>query len=138
MMSKIFALAFLVASTQACGTSFLYPNQPSAKQTNKESEAYKLKTAKKYLDVTTCMDGTDDVISDISLNVSPFPIDFTEGKKINLDGNFKLNTIIESGAKLHLKLKGVTIFGELTLPCIAVSIHYTYTLTNIYKFSTYC
>ena len=51
MMSKIFVLAILVASTQA----------------------FKLKIAKNHLDVTTCMDGTDAVISDISLNVSPFP-----------------------------------------------------------------
>ena len=104
MMSKIFTLALLVASTQA----------------------YKIKIAKNNLDVTTCMAGTNAVISDISLNVSPFPIDFAEGKKIHLDGNFMLNTVIESGAKLHLKLKGITIFGELTLPCIAVSIYNQY------------
>ena len=83
------------------------------------------------------MDGTDAVISDISLNVNPFPINFDNGKKINLDGQFKLNTVIESGAKLHLKLKGVTIFGKLTLPCIDVSTYRKITNTRCTQISCY-
>merc|ERR1712158_138519 len=100
MMSKIFAFALLVASTQARFTLKI-KNTP---------------------EVIECMAGTSDWFSNIQLNVSPYPVDVGAGKTITLEGQIDLNQVVETGSKLALKLKGkIPVIGEIPIPCLEIS-----------------
>merc|ERR1711944_397892 len=100
MSSKIFALALLVASTQALSLKAIIRNTP---------------------EVTECLAGTGDWFSDISLNVSPYPVKVAEGESITIDGQFTLKQTVVTGSKLKLKLKGKTTFGLLPIPCLPIN-----------------
>ena len=105
MMSKIFAFALLVASTQARFTLKI-KNTP---------------------EVIECMAGTSDWFSNIQLNVSPYPVDVGPGKTITLEGQIDLNQVVETGSKLALKLKGkIPVIGEIPIPCLEVSCIYQF------------
>ena len=103
MLSKILALAILVASTQAMTLKI---------------------TPKVNVDIKECMAGTADWFGDYRLDVTPMPIEVAAGKDITLDGEITIKQIIEEGSTLALKLVGeVPIIGKIPIPCLEVKLH---------------
>ena len=100
MSVKIFIFALALASTQALTLRAKNVRVP---------------------DVNTCLDGTDDWFSGISLDVTPWPVVVAGGETITLQGQIDIMQEIEMGSQLELKLTLITPIGNLPVPCLPVS-----------------
>ena len=100
MLSKILALAVLVASTQALSIRI---------------------TPKAAVEIKECLAGTADWFEAYRLDVTPMPIEVAAGKDVTLDGEITLKQMVEVGATLALKLTGeVPVIGKIPIPCLEV------------------
>ena len=85
------------------------------------SEAFNLRNIIKKPDVGFCLDGTENWLTGIILNVTPWPAHIANGETITLDGQLELLQAVEVGSSLKLSLTLETPLGDLPIPCIPVS-----------------
>ncbi len=71
-------------------------------------------------DVNFCVDGSQDWVSGIQLDVQPWPVVVVEGTTISLDGRFDLLKTVDEGTSLKLELTAKTPIGNLPIPCLEV------------------
>ena len=100
MSSKLFFIALCLASAQALT----------------------LKFKNKALDISYCLDGSDQWVSNIMLDVQPWPVTVATGATFTLDGGLDILQEIEPESMLRLELTLKTAIGDLPIPCIPVSI----------------
>ena len=107
MMSKVFALAIFLASTQALSIKI-----------NPKAE----------IALTECAAGTADWV-EASLSIDPYPVQIATGKKVTVDGFLNLKQEIPAGYSLALEEWGIPYFG---LPYLITCDLVSYTFFNLY------
>merc|ERR1719315_489867 len=72
----------------------------------------------KLPDVGICLDTTNDWVTGISLDLSPWPFHVAAGEVLSINGQIEVLQAIEVGSSIRLKLVLHTVLGDLTIPCI--------------------
>ncbi len=68
-----------------------------------------------------CNEGSSDFISDFTIdNITPYPIQFVSGNRIDITTNFDLIRAIEPGSIIEMKWTKLGII-DIPFPCIDVS-----------------
>merc|ERR1711953_1419817 len=60
-------------------------------------------------EVTSCLEGTENYVEDISVNIQPWPVHVATGATLSIDGS-----------ELKLDLSLVTALGNLPIPCLPI------------------
>ena len=97
------------------------------------SEAFLIKAGQskvKFPTVNLCSDSSSSWLSDVSLDITPWPVHVAAGEIIYADAEGTLLQTIESGTSVKLEMKLVTVLGDLVIPCIPVSTIWNIKLRN--------
>ena len=72
-------------------------------------------------EVTSCLEGTENYVENISVNIQPWPVHVATGATLSIDGGLTILDAIVEGSQLKLDLSLVTALGNLPIPCLPVS-----------------
>ena len=72
-------------------------------------------------EVTSCMEGTENYVENVSVNIQPWPVHIATGATLSIDGGLDVLDSIVEGSQLKLDLSLVTALGNLPIPCLPVS-----------------
>eukprot|EP00093_Oithona_nana_P009909 09909.XXX_599589_598912_1 [CDS] Oithona nana genome sequencing. len=71
-------------------------------------------------EVTSCLEGTENFVENISVNIQPWPVHVATGATLSIDGGLTILDAIVEGSQLKLDLSLVTALGNLPIPCLPI------------------
>merc|ERR1712004_750836 len=63
-------------------------------------------------EVTSCLEGTENYVENISVNIQPWPVHVATGATLSIDGGLTILDAIVEGSQLKLDLSLVTALGN--------------------------